>query len=114
MSHHSVLAYSNEVLWNPVIAILIAIHLIGFRRLAAHAPPWTEGRIARAVRWLAGESFFLYVVQYPTLHFLDPVLPETLPAYDIWLLGLTLTVCFVFAACSERTLKPFRRYTMSF
>lgn len=114
MSHHDVLVYSNEVLWNSIIAILIAIHLVGVRRLTINAPPWTEGRIARSIRWLAGGSFSLYVVHYPTLHLLDAVLPETLPVYDLWLLGLTLSVCFVFAALFERTLTPFRRYTKSF
>ena len=60
------------------------------------------------------ESFTLYVVHYPTWHLPDAVLPETLPAYDLWLSGLRITVCFVFAARSERTFKQFRRYTMSF
>ncbi|QFT94516.1 Fatty acid hydroxylase superfamily protein [Roseovarius sp. THAF9] len=114
MSHHAVLVYSNEVLWNSIIAICIAIHLVGVRRLAMNAPQPEEGRLVRAVRWVAGGSFSLYVMHYPTLHLLDATLPETLPAYDLWLLGLTLTVCFVFAALFERTLKPFRLYTKTF
>lgn len=109
-NHHAVLIYSNEVLWNTVIAICIAIHLIGVRRLTLDLPPLREGMIARSVRWIAGGSFSLYVVHYPTLHLLDATLPETLPGYNFWLLGLTLTICFGFAALFERPLKPFRAF----
>lgn len=114
MSHHTVLVYSNEVLWNSVIAICIAIHLVGVRRLAMHAPQRTKGRVARAMHWVAGGSFSIYVMHYPTLHLLDATLPKSLPGYDLWLLGLTLTVCFAFAALFERTLKPFRMYIKIF
>ncbi|MCV3271687.1 hypothetical protein [Roseobacter sinensis] len=47
-------------------------------------------------------------MHYPTLHLLDATLPEDLPAYDLWLLALTLTVCFVFAAVFERPLGTIR------
>lgn len=107
-NHHSVLLYSNEFLWNTIIAVGVAIHLIGVRRLTLDMSERTEGAIAKSVRWIAGGSFSLYVVHYPTLHLLDATLPETLPGYDFWLLGLTLTTCFVFAALFERPLKRIR------
>ena len=106
--YQAVLVYSDEVLWNSVIALMIAVHLIGVRRLTLNMANWTEGALAKSVRWVAGGSFSLYLVHYPTLHLLDATLPEPLPAYNLWLLGITLTVCFAFAALFERPLKPFR------
>lgn len=107
-SHHALLIYSDEVLWNTVLAFLVALHLIGVRRLTASSAKWTEGAGAKSIRWIAGGSFTLYLVHYPTLHLLDATLPENLPAYNVWLLGITLAVCFAFAAMFERPLKPFR------
>lgn len=108
LSHHDVLLYSNEALWNTVLAVCIAIHLVGMRRITLNGPERPERGFAKSVRWVAGATFSIYVVHYPTLHLLDATLPETLPGYDLWLLGLTLAVCFTFAAVFERTLKPLR------
>jgi peptidoglycan/LPS O-acetylase OafA/YrhL len=108
LNHHAVLGYSDEVLWNTVIALCIALHLIGARHVAARSKAPRQGRVAGAIRWIAGGSFSIYVMHYPTLHILDATLPETLPGYDLWLLGLTLGLCFVFAALFERPLKRFR------
>jgi hypothetical protein len=49
-------------------------------------------------------------MHYPALQLLDAALPETLPLYDLWLLGLTLAICFGFAALFERPLKAYRRW----
>ncbi|MDC0136436.1 acyltransferase family protein [Sulfitobacter sp.] len=106
--YQAVVVYSDEVLWSSVIALMIAVHLIGVRRLTLNMANWTEGALAKSVRWVAGGSFSLYLFHYPTLHLLDATLPETLPAYNLWLLGITLAVCFAFAALFERPLKPFR------
>lgn len=111
-SHHAILGYSDEVLWNSAMAVLIAAHLIGVWRLCRQSRG-AEGRAARLVRWIAGGSFSLYVVHYPALHLLDAVLPESLPLYDLWLLGLTLTICFTFAALFERPLKTWRRLAIA-
>ncbi|WP_318327194.1 sterol desaturase family protein [Sulfitobacter sp. D35] len=107
VNHHDLLVYSNEVLWNTVIALLLAVHLIAIWALAQDGARRAEGRFARLVRWIAGGSFSLYLVHYPTLHLLDATLPATLPGHDLWMLVLTLAVCFGFAAIFER---PIRRY----
>ncbi|WP_433990433.1 acyltransferase family protein [Sulfitobacter sp. TBRI5] len=107
-SHHAVLAYSDEVLWNTVIAVGVALHLAGVKNIADRRAPRPEGRATGAIRWVAGASFSIYVMHYPTLHLLDATLPENLPAYDLWLLTLTLLVCFGFASLFERPLKRFR------
>jgi sterol desaturase/sphingolipid hydroxylase (fatty acid hydroxylase superfamily)/peptidoglycan/LPS O-acetylase OafA/YrhL len=106
--HHAVLVYSNEVLWNCVIALCLALHLVGVRHLAGTWPKRTEGGFAKTVRWIAGGSFSLYLVHYPTLHLLDATLPETLPAYNLVLLMLTLSICFGFAALFERPIRQYR------
>lgn len=54
------------------------------------------------------QGFSLYLVHYPTLHLLDATLPATLPAYNLWLSGFTLAICFGFAALFERPLRQFR------
>lgn len=109
VSHHAVLLYSDEVLWSLVIAAFLALHLLGMARLL-RALAWDEqARLVRAVRFVAGASFSIYVVHYPTLHLLDAVLPENLPGYDLVLLGLILLVCFVFAEFFERPLGFYRR-----
>ncbi|MGI3183471.1 acyltransferase family protein [Nioella aestuarii] len=108
--YRAVLLYSDEVLWNSLLAVLMALHLLGVVPLLA-ASNWRESeRLARVIRWLAGGSFSLYVMHYPTLQLLDACLPENLPLYDLWLLGITLAVCFGFAALFERPLKIYRRW----
>lgn len=107
-SHHMLLAYSDEVLWNTVIALFVAVHLIGAARIA-EAPAFAiPDPVVRVVRYVAGASFSLYVMHYPTLHLLDATLPETMAGRDFWLLGLTLAVCFAFAHAFERPLKRIR------
>jgi peptidoglycan/LPS O-acetylase OafA/YrhL len=106
--HHAILVYSNEALWNTVIAVCLALHLVGVRHLADTWPQRTEGGLAKTVRWVAGGSFSLYLVHYPTLHLLDATLPETLPAYNLVLLLLTLSICFGFATLFERPIRQYR------
>ena len=100
------LRFSDEFVWNWLIAVCFAVHLAGMST-------WLRGKelhAVRTIRWLAGASFSLYLVHYPVLQFFSAVLPKS----DVWfiddmvLLGLTLAVCFAFAELFERRLKPFR------
>ena len=102
--------YSDEVIWNTALAGLVALHLIGAAALLSDLRQSFTGRPARLIRWIAGASFSLYVMHYPVLHLLDATLPETLPAYNLWLLGLTLAACFGFAQVFERPLKSYRQW----
>jgi peptidoglycan/LPS O-acetylase OafA/YrhL len=107
------LRFSDEFIWNGLIGVLFAIHLLGVaallarpRTAAAAAPSGT----ARAIRWMAGASFSLYLVHYPLMQFLEAVLPATLagtPRYAA-LLALTLAACLIFAELFERPLARFR------
>lgn len=104
VDHRDLLLYSDEFLWNTVMAVAIAAHLTGVRRIAAHSHRRFDGRGAAAIRWVAGASFSIYVVHYPTLHLLDAALPGSLPGHDLIMLAGTLAVCLVFAALFERPL----------
>lgn len=108
VSHHEVLLYSDEAAWSLVIAVFLALHLQGTARLLQSVEWKASLTPVRLIRFVAGASFSIYVVHYPTLHLLDATLPETLPGYDLVLLGLTLIVCFVFAALFERPLAFYR------
>lgn len=107
-NHHHLLVYSNEVLWNTVIAVGLAIHLMAVWRLTEGLPSRAPMAMTRLIRWIAGGSFSLYLVHYPTLQLLDALLPDDLPGHNIWMLLITLAVCFAFAALFERPIKSFR------
>lgn len=112
--HHVVLGYSDEVLWNTLLAVCVAAHLCGMHGLLVRRAPAQPGPFGWAVRWVAGGSFSLYVMHYPVLHLFDASLPETLPGYDLWLLGITLATCFGFAALFERSLPRQRAWLRRF
>lgn len=112
-NYHTVLLYSDEAAWSFLIAVFLALHLQGIARLMQSADWRADSPPIRLIRFVAGASFSIYVVHYPTLHLLDATLPETLPGYDVVMLGLTLVVCFVFAALFERPLGFYRRHIRS-
>lgn len=103
------MVYSDEVLWNSILALLVALHLIGVFALARRPRPWKlPDRVARAVRWSAGASFSLYVTHYPVLHLMDAVLPEDLRAkVAVFFVGPIL-FAVLFAAVFERPLPRIR------
>ena len=105
------LGYSDEFAWNLIVGILVTAHFLGAAGLARrHRRP--PGRWSALVRWLAGASFSLYLVHYPTLQLLDALLPgfAAAPPRHALLLGLTLAVCFAFAWAFERRLALWRRW----
>ncbi|MEM9432581.1 MAG: acyltransferase [Pseudomonadota bacterium] len=108
----STLHFSDEILWNSLIALAVSAHLMGVYGLAKTRRFAVDTSFARVTRWLAGGSFSLYVVHYPVLHLLDASLPESLPGYDLALLGGTLMVCYGFAGVFERPLKAYRTWIL--
>ncbi|SIS52576.1 Peptidoglycan/LPS O-acetylase OafA/YrhL, contains acyltransferase and SGNH-hydrolase domains [Roseivivax lentus] len=107
LPHMGSFGFSDEFAWNALLGLLVGAHLLGVAGLARGRSPG-EGR---AIRWLAGGSFSLYLVHYPVLQFLSPAMgarPGGLLG-DLTLLAVTLAVCFVFAAAFERTLSAQRR-----
>src|SRR5690606_41458161 len=103
----ALLDFSDEFLWNWLIAALAAVHVIVVAALFRRRAEPTEGagrtpllpRLACAVRWAAGASFSLYLVHYPVLQFADAVLPEAPwpPLRHLALLAAALAVCLAFA-----------------
>ena len=112
VSRHAILGYSDEVLWNTLLAICIAGHLAGMARLLHGTRIRGAAFGAGAIRWIAGASFSIYATHYPTLHLLDAVMPADLPAHDVLLLGLTLIVGLVFAQLFERPIKVYRQMAL--
>lgn len=101
------LRFSDEFLWNWLIAVCFTVHLMAMS-------VWLEHRkmfAIKAIRWLAGGSFSLYLLHYPLIQFFSAVLPKSGNWFvdDALLLGLTVAVCFIFAEIFERRLGPRRK-----
>ena len=106
--------FSDEILWNSLVAVLMSLHLAGVaslpqRTVSAGA---SAERAAKAVKWLAGGTFSLYLMHYPVLQFADAVLPETmnLPVRDLALLSASALVPLWLAGLTERRLGPLRQF----
>lgn len=95
--------FSDEFVWNGFLGLLTVTHIIGMSRLTAHARA-----DAKAIRWLAGGSFSLYVTHYPLLHFFDAALPDSAGRAALMLAG-TLIAGLLFAAIFERPIKGVRQ-----
>jgi peptidoglycan/LPS O-acetylase OafA/YrhL len=106
----SKLSYSDEFIWNNVIAGLVAVHLVGVHTLLTRAKASLSEPVGALVHYLSGGTFSLYLVHYPVMQFLASALPgrrEHLSRQFFLAVG-TLVCCFVFAALFERTLPELR------
>ena len=104
------LRFSDEFVWNGLLGICMALHLLGVATLVADD---TTRPQPSAFSWLAGGSFSLYLVHYPLLQFLAPALPNVAPMLDDFaLLGLTILLCYLFAQVFERSLKAQREFIL--
>lgn len=109
INHDILLGYSDELLWNSLIAIGVSLHLLGVHALSQSLPQLTPDWAARAIRWVAGASFSLYVTHYPTLQLMDALLPDTSGRSQLIQLVAVLTVALLFAQLFERPLKTWRK-----
>lgn len=105
-----VLGFSDEFIWNFLIAVLMATHFIGVYRLAQEAT-WIGARAATAIRWLAGATFSVYLFHYPVLNFLHglPAFDNANPVHQLALAAVALAACFLLAEVSERRLPFWKR-----
>lgn len=99
----SELRFSNEVIWNSLLALCVGVHLLGVASLMRVRVTLPGGR---AIRWLAAGSFSIYLVHYPLLQILGPALPEAGVAFvdDMILVSAVTLACLAFAQVFERTL----------
>jgi peptidoglycan/LPS O-acetylase OafA/YrhL len=104
------LGFSDEFVWNAIIGVLVAIHLLGVATLV-HKASRPETRLDISIKWLAGASFSMYLVHYPTLQLSNALMPSFgVPQLrHALMLGLTVCVCFGFAWMFERRLALWRR-----
>lgn len=110
------LGFSDEFLWNDLIAGLVALHLLGVHswiadaRVRKNASSLAPDSAGAFVHFLAGGTFSLYLVHYPVMQFLASILPGS-PQNGFRQLVLLVAVpafCFAFAALFERTLPELR------
>jgi peptidoglycan/LPS O-acetylase OafA/YrhL len=86
-----------------LIAALFSAHVVGFSAVSTTFAPWLE-RNARAIRWLAGATFSIYLVHLPIMHVIAAWTPwPKASPLTLWLiLGATPMACLAFAELFER------------
>lgn len=107
-NYRYILAFSDEFVWNALLGILTALHIMGMARLLQSY----EGNHPR-VRWWAGASFSIYVTHYPALHLIDAAFPAETLARDGLLVGGSILVGLVFAQIFERKIVGLRQCILS-
>ena len=85
------------------IAGLFCVHLIGFSGVSGSFSAGLE-RFSKAIRWVSGATFSLYLAHLPIMHCLSALspLPKSSTAHEMLLIFGTVLGCFLFAECSER------------
>lgn len=113
-SPNAVLGFSDEFLWNYLIAILMAAHFLGVYRLTGQARA-ISARLEHVIRWLAGATFSIYLFHYPILTFLHglPAYDSTNPAHALLLATVTFAACLALAEVSERRLSTWKQVCRS-
>ncbi|WP_425039320.1 acyltransferase family protein [Primorskyibacter sp. S187A] len=112
LDHMLDLRFSNEILWNWLLGLLVTCHLIGMAHLLRRVTDRSHlMRVSPALSWSAGGSFSLYVMHYPLLQFLAiaPLQTGNVWLDDAVLLTFVTVLCFAFAALFERPLPLFRQ-----
>ncbi|MEM8655930.1 MAG: acyltransferase [Pseudomonadota bacterium] len=106
--YRAVLVFSDEFIWNGLIGLMTALHVVGMARLVRGY----DGHHPR-LRWWAGASFSIYVVHYPVLHLIDAMFP----AETIWRDGLlffgSVAAGLIFAQIFERPIATIRAGLLS-
>ena len=103
-NHHILLGFSDEFIWNALVGLMAAIHILGMARLLQNY----QGNHPQ-IRWWAGASFSIYVTHYPILHLIDAFFPaETLARDALFVVG-SILVGLAFAQIFERRIGSIRR-----
>lgn len=103
-----ILVFSDEFLWNGLIGVFTALHVVGMARLVNGY----NGNLPH-LRWWAGASFSIYVVHYPVLHLIDAAFPAETVARDALLFFGSVAAGLVFAQIFERPIAGVRSAVMT-
>lgn len=109
MHPNAMFGFSDEFVWNTLLAVLFAAHFLGVHCLAKSAD-WVGLKTEGAIRWLAGATFSIYLFHYPllTLFYALPGYEAANPAHYYGSGFVTLALCFALAEISERRLKAWK------
>jgi len=106
---NAVFSFSDEFLWNFVLAVLVAAHFLGMSRLLGSGSALLD-RLAPPIRWISGRTFSIYLFHMPLLK-----LGACMPGYDpanplhaVTLLCCAIAGCLVLAEFTERRLPQWR------
>lgn len=103
-SPYAMLHFSNEFVWNGLVALLVAAHFCGVARLIGDAAP--SAFAASIVRWWSGRTFSLYLFHMPILKLIaaHPVYDAADPLHMAGCATLTIGACLALAEATERRL----------
>ena len=93
-----------------LIGFLFCIHVIGFTIVSSAFARWLDEH-SRLIRWIAGATFSLYLINLPVMHFLATISPwpKSSPWTIAFLVTTTVLACLAFAEVSERRKNTCRR-----
>jgi peptidoglycan/LPS O-acetylase OafA/YrhL len=91
-----------ELVQDYLVAVLFAGHLLGFEAISRTFT--VPHRLAKAIRWVAGATFSLYLFHLPVTQILTALSPWPLAsaANRVLVVGGTLVVAFALAELTER------------
>jgi peptidoglycan/LPS O-acetylase OafA/YrhL len=91
------------------LSLMFALHLIGFNAMSGYFED-TLLKFEKAIRWIAGATFSIYLFHLPVMNFLAAISPFQKDSFATLsvLLGGTLPVCFGLAEISERRKQVWR------
>ena len=100
----------RELPQDYVVGLLFAVHLLGLGAVA----PWLSRlptRAGRAIEWLAGATFTVYLFHFPVMAFLRAIMPVPAASWDSRLALLTVMplVLLAIAEGTERRKQVWRR-----
>lgn len=99
------LRFSDEFVWNILLSILVGVHLLGMGGLLSSQ----QMVFQKAMQWLAGGSFSLYILHYPALQFFGAIgFSGVSFSHQVALLSSTCILCYLFAHLFERPLARWR------
>jgi peptidoglycan/LPS O-acetylase OafA/YrhL len=100
----------SKIAQDYLVAILFAIHLLGFSAVASSLAPVLR-RSAAPVRWAAGATFTIYLFHVPVTQFLTTIVPWPPGAWEtrMVMFPVALVLLFLVAEVTERRKEGWRR-----